>query len=109
MRKHLRLFAQTLCFGGKPRFQGLGLFKTATLLHALLLSVAGGGSALGVLITDRYQSRAMTNKRYPATVSPVCPAGDSIQKNLIFSMSYWLLRRVWRLNSVRLLISKERF
>jgi hypothetical protein len=30
------------------------LFETATLLHALLLSVAGGGSALGVLITDRY-------------------------------------------------------
>jgi hypothetical protein len=84
MRKHLRLFAQTLCFGGKPRFQGLGLFKTATLLHALLLSVAGGGSALGVLITDRYQSRAMTNKRYPATVSPVCPAGDSIQKKSYF-------------------------
>jgi hypothetical protein len=51
----------------------------------------------------------MTNKRYPTTVSPVCPADDSIRKNLIFSMSYWLLRRVWRLNSVSLLISKERF
>lgn len=54
-RKHLRLFAQTLCFGGKTHFQGLGLFETATLLHALLSSVTGGGSALGVLIIDRYQ------------------------------------------------------
>jgi hypothetical protein len=53
MRKQLRLFAQTLCFGGKARFQGLGLFETATLLHALLPSARGGGSAPGVLITDR--------------------------------------------------------
>jgi hypothetical protein len=83
MRKRLRLFAQTLGFGGKARFQGLGLFETATLLHALLLSVAGGGSAPGVLITDRYQRPRDDGQTLSSHAGSVCPADDSTNKNLI--------------------------
>jgi len=36
MRKHFSLSAQHLRHVGKALFQGLGLFETATLLHALL-------------------------------------------------------------------------
>ena len=53
--KHVSLLAQALRFLGKTLFQRLSLLETATLLHALLHSVRGGGSAGSVLITDRYQ------------------------------------------------------
>jgi hypothetical protein len=36
MRKPLRFLAQTLRFVSKSLFQGLSLFETAALLHALL-------------------------------------------------------------------------
>jgi hypothetical protein len=83
MRKRLRLFVQTLGFGGKARFQGLGLFETATLLHALLLSVTGGGSAPGVLITDRYQRPRDDGQMLSSHAGSVCPADDTINKNSI--------------------------
>jgi hypothetical protein len=44
LRKHFSLSAQHLCDLGKTLFQGLGLFETATLLHALLHSVGGAGA-----------------------------------------------------------------
>jgi hypothetical protein len=85
----LRLFAQTLCFGGKARFEGLGLFETATLLHALLLSVTGGGSAPGVLITDSdTKGRAMMGKCYPAMQAQSVRRTTQSMKILLFSISY---------------------
>jgi hypothetical protein len=59
-RKHFRLFAQTLCFGGKARFQGLGLFETATLRHALLLQQEEAGAQRAFSSPIDTQSRAMT-------------------------------------------------
>jgi hypothetical protein len=61
----------------------LGLFETATLLHALLLSVTGGGSAPGVLITDRYQKPRDDGETLSSHAGSVCPTDDSINKNPI--------------------------
>jgi hypothetical protein len=47
--------AQTLCLIGETLFERLRLSETAALCHALLHSVREGGSAMGVLITDRHQ------------------------------------------------------
>jgi hypothetical protein len=62
-RKHGGLFAQALHFVRKAGFQGLSLFETTTLLHALLESVRGGSARDGVQSPMMGpDSRAMANR-----------------------------------------------
>ena len=58
LRKHFSFSAQHLRYLSKTLFQGLGLFETATLLHALLHSVRGGGSATRDLTPINTMDRA---------------------------------------------------
>jgi hypothetical protein len=84
----LRLFAQTLCFGGKARFEGLGLFETATLLHALLLSVTEAGAHRAFSSPIDTKGRAMMGKCYPAMQAQSVRRTTQSIKILLFSISY---------------------
>jgi hypothetical protein len=52
-REQSRFLPQSLRIGGQPFFQRSGLFETTTLYGHAHLPVQVGGSATGVLITDK--------------------------------------------------------
>src|SRR4029078_12744690 len=86
LRKHCSFSAQHPRDHSKTLFQGLGLFETATLLHALLHSVRGGGSATRDLITDKYHGPRGENGAH-SIPPPVCRVADVTEKFLMHSMS----------------------
>src|SRR5689334_23671923 len=84
LRKHFSFSAQHLRYLSKTLFQGLGLFETATLLHALLHSVRGGGSATRDLITDKYHGPCGDDRAYSIPPPPPILAVPPVPEKILY-------------------------